>query len=61
MVKSLYASIGDWAIQLLGFAEAFILQGYINVQYGYRMFIVDGRPVTGAASNPLLVTEGLVR
>lgn len=43
-------SIGDWAMQLLGLAEAFILQGYVDVQYEYRTFIVGGRPVTGAAN-----------
>ncbi len=43
-------SVSDWAFCLMGLAEAFILQGYIDVQYEYRMFVVGGKPVTGAAN-----------
>jgi hypothetical protein len=48
--SDLHDSIGDWAFQLLGLPEAFILQGYMNVQYEYRFFVVGGKPVTGAAN-----------
>lgn len=43
-------SISECAFQLMGRPEAFILQSRINVQYEYRMFVVDGVPVTGAGN-----------
>lgn len=42
--------IAEYAFQLMGRAEAFILQGYVDMQFEYRMFVIGGKPVTGGGS-----------
>lgn len=40
--------IADYAMNLFGRPRAFILQGYVEMEYEYRVFVVGGKPVTGA-------------
>lgn len=40
--------IADYAMNLFGRPRAFILQGFVAMEYEYRVFIVGGKPVTGA-------------
>lgn len=42
--------IAEYAFQLMGRAEAFILQGYVDMRFEYRMFVIGGKVVTGGGS-----------
>ena len=40
----------DWAlVRASGRPEAFLVQGFVPMRFEYRMFVVDGRVVTGGA------------
>lgn len=40
--------IGDYALNLFGREQSFVLQGFLEMHYEYRVFVVGGRPVTAA-------------
>ena len=46
--STLRSALGWSLVQLEGFPSAFLLQEYVPLEHEYRMFLVGGRPVTGA-------------
>ena len=49
IVNDLYEQL-EWAMMSMGGKpEAFLVQGHAPMRFEYRVFVVNGRPVTGAA------------